>query len=145
MKDLRRTAALYSDEIRRQLAAKVLTEQEESPAAVSLVGIFPECGKEYVQQTEALHQYSSLIGADLTVLYSREPALALLEYVKSRRITDLIISEKDAGGAVKLISQILPKVRVTTIPADSGSVFHLVAADFLCCALRRGGMAGVGQ
>lgn len=137
MNNERRIIAIYSQDNQMQMAAKALELAEEGNAEVSVVGVFPECGVEYAEQTEQLYQYSSSIGADMTVLYSTEPALALMEYVKHKRITDVIISESDTSGAAKLIREILPKVNVMVIPAKNESVCNLFAADLLCCALTR--------
>lgn len=137
MNNTHKTVAIYSQDNQRQIAAKALEIAEAGNAEVSVVGVFPECGVEYAEKTEQLYQYSSSIGADMTVLYSTEPALALMEYVRHKRITDVIISEGDTSGAAKLIGEILPKVNVIVIPMENGSVCNMFAADLLCCALTR--------
>lgn len=133
----RKTVAVYSKFNQRHIAAKALEIAETDGAEISVVGVFPECDVEYAESTEQLYQYSSSIGADMTVLYSTEPALALMEYVKNKRITDVIISESDTSGAANLIKEILPKVNVTVIPVKNESVCSLFAADLFCCALVR--------
>lgn len=133
----RKTVAVYSQSNQRQIAAKALEIAEGGNACVSIVSVFPECGGEYAERTEQLYQYSSSIGADMTVLYSTEPALALMEHVRHKKITDVIISENDTSGAAKLIGEILPKVNVTVIPNEGESICNLFAADILCCALTR--------
>jgi K+-sensing histidine kinase KdpD len=133
----RKTVAVYSQDNQRQIAAKALEIAEAGNAEVSIVSVFPECDAEYAEVTENLYRYSSSIGAEMTVLYSTEPALALMEYVRHKKITDLIISESDTSGAAKLIGEIFPKVNITVVPTDNGSVCNLFAADLLCCALTR--------
>lgn len=135
MNKTHKTVAIYSQDNQRQIAAKALEIAEAGNAEVSVVGVFPECGVEYAEKTEQLYQYSSSIGADMTVLYSTEPALALMGYVRHKRITDVIISESDTSGAAKLIEEVLPKVNVIVIPMENGSVCNMFAADLLCCAL----------
>lgn len=133
----RKTIAVYSQDSQLGIAAKALKIAEAENAELSVVSVFPECGGEYAERTEQLYQYSSSIGADMTVLYSKEPALALMEHVRHKKVTDVIISESDTSGAAKLIKEILPKVNVTVINNDSGSVCNWFAADLLCCALTR--------
>ena len=137
MSDLRRAAAVYAPESRAQAAAALVSLSETEDAALSVVGVFSDCGGENAERVEELYRYSSSVGASMTALYSEEPALALLDYVKHNRITDLMISEKDTSGAARLIAGVLPKVNVTVMPADRGSVLHLAGVDLLCCALRR--------
>ena len=133
----RKTIAIYSHDNQRQVAEKALELAENENAGLSVVGVFPECGGEYAEKTEELYRYSSSIGAEMTVLYSTEPALALMEYVRYKKITDVIISESDESGAAKLINEILPKVNVIVVPVENSSVCNLFAADLLCCALTR--------
>ena len=136
MSDLRKAAAVYAPESRGQTAA-LLSMMETEGAALSVVGVFSDCGGENAERVEELYRYSSSVGASMTALYSDEPALALLDYVKHNRITDLMISEKDTSGAAKLIAEVLPKVNITKMPADRSSVLYLAGVDLLCCALRR--------
>lgn len=132
-----KTMAVYSQSNQRQLTAKALELAEEDNTELSVVSVFPECGGEYAQKTEQLYQYSSSIGAEMTVLYSSEPALALMEHVKHNKITNVVISESNMSCAAKLIQEILPNVKVTVVPNESGSVCSLFAADLFCCALSR--------
>ena len=136
MSDLRKAAA-DARESRGQTAEALVSLSETEDAALSVVGVFPDCGGEYAERVEELYRYSSSVGASMTALYSEEPALALLDYVKHNRITDLMISEKDTSGAAKLIAEVLPKVNITKMPADRSSVLYLAGVDLLCCALRR--------
>ena len=132
-----KTIAVYSQGSQRQITAKALELAEEDNAELSVVSVFPECGGEYSQKTEQLYQYSSSIGAEMTVLYSSEPALALMKHIKHNNITNVVISESDTSGAAKLIQEILPKVRVTVVPNESSSVCSWFAADLFCRALSR--------
>ena len=136
MSDLRKAAAVYAPESRGQTVA-LLSMMETEGATLSVVGVFSDCGGENAERVEELYRYSSSVGASMTALYSDEPALALLDYVKHNRITDLMISEKDTSGAAKLIAEVLPKVNITKMPADRSSVLYLAGVDLLCCALRR--------
>ena len=83
----------------------------------------------HAERTEELFRYSSSIGANLTVLYSTQPAAALLKYAGSHAITDIIISESDTSGAARLIETMLPEVSVTLVPPDGGT-FSLFAPGF---------------
>ncbi len=132
-----KTVAVYSQSNQRQITAKALELAESDNAELSVVSVFPECGGEYAEKTEQLHRYSSSIGAEMTVLYSSEPALALMKHVRNNKITNVVISESDTSGAAKLIKEILPEVRVTVVPNESGSVCSWFAADLFCCALTR--------
>ena len=119
MDNARRAAAFYLEDSRDQLAAKLLALCRDDGDRMSVIGVFPECGQEYAERTEELFRYSSSIGANLTVLYSTQPAA----------VTDIIISEDDASGAARLFEKMLPEVSVTLVPPDSGS-FSLFAPGF---------------
>ena len=121
MDNARRAAAFYLEDSRGQLAAKLLALCRDKGDKMSVVGVFPNCGEEYAERTEELFRYSSSIGANLTVLYSTQPAAALLKYARSHAVTDIVISENDSSGAARLISVMLPDVSVTLVPSDSGS------------------------
>ena len=129
MDNARRAAAFYLEDSRDQLAAKLLALCRDDGDRMSVIGVFPECGQEYAERTEELFRYSSSIGANLTVLYSTQPAAALLKYAGSHAVTDIIISENDASGAARLFEKTLPEVSVTLVPPDSGS-FSLFAPGF---------------
>ena len=130
MDNARRAAAFYLEDSRGQLAAKLLALCRDEGDRMSVVGVFPECGKEYAERTEALFRYSSSIGANLTVLYSTQPAAALLKYAGSHAVTDIVISESDTSGAARLISGMLHDVAVTLVPPDGGSC-SFIAPGFL--------------
>ena len=80
----------------------------------SVVGIFPQCSERYADATEELFRYASFVGAHLTVLYSSQPAAALLEFVRSSDVTNLIIGKGIACGADRLISHMLPDVAISS-------------------------------
>lgn len=130
-----KTMAVYSRSNQRRLTAKALELAEADKSGLSVVSVFPECGGEYAERTEQLYQYSSSIGAEMTVLYSSEPALALMKHVKHNKITNVVISESDTSGAAKLIQEVLPKVKVTVVPNESSNVCSWFVADLFCCAL----------
>lgn len=133
-------AAVYAQNYQgntRRTVGQALAIAAKSSAELKVVGIFPACGGEYAEMTEQLYRYAAGIGAEMTVLYSREPALALLDYVRNSDITELVISESDSSGAARLISDVLPGVNVTLASAASGSVCNLFAADLFCCVLLR--------
>ncbi len=134
MDNARRAAALYLEDSRGQLAAKLLALCRDDGDSMSVVGVFPECGGQYAERTEELFRYSSSIGANLTVLYSTQPAAALLEYVRENAVTDLVISEKDVSGAARLVSHMMPGVTVTLAPADRGALSFLAPEFFLRAA-----------
>ena len=129
MDNARRAAAFYLEDSRGQLAAKLLALCRDKGDKISVVGVFPKCGEEYAERTEALFRYSSSIGANLTVLYSTQPAAALLKYARSHAVTDIIISESDSSGAAKLIRKMLPEVAVTLVPPD-GDACSFIAPGF---------------
>lgn len=133
MNNARSAAALYLEDSRGQLAAKLLALCRDEGDRMSVVGVFPTCGKEYAQHTEELFRYSSSIGANLTVLYSTQPAAALLKYAGSHAVTDIVISESDTSGAARLISKMLPDVAVTLVPPDGGK-YRFIAPG--CLAAR---------
>lgn len=137
MSDTRRVAAVYSQDNLRRTAERALAVAANNGSELKIIGIFPECGGEYAQAAEQLYRYSVGIGAEMTVIYSREPALALLDYVGNNNITELVISESDDSGAAGLINDVLPRVSITLAPAVHGSVCNLFAADLFCCALKR--------
>ena len=62
-------------------AASLLALCRHKGDSKSVVGIFPECSERYAESTEELFRYASSVGAPLSVLYSSQPAAALLEYV----------------------------------------------------------------
>ena len=130
MDTARRAAAFYLEDSRGQLAAKLLALCRDEGDKMSVVGVFPSCGKEYAERTEELFRYSSSIGANLTVLYSTQPAAALLKYAGSHAVTDIIISESDTSGAARLIRRMLPGVSVFLVPPDGGK-YSLFAPGFL--------------
>ncbi len=132
-----KTMAVYSRNNQRRVADKALELAKADNAELSIVSVFPECGGEYAMKTEQLYQYSSAIGAEMTVLYSSEPALALMKHIKHNKINNVVISENDTSGAAKLIQEVLPKVKVTVVPNECESVCSLFAADLFCCALSR--------
>ena len=136
MDNARKAAALYLENSKGQLAAKLLALCRKDGDNMSVVGVFPECGEQYAERTEALFRYSSSIGANLTVLYSTQPAAAFLEYVRSNAVTDVVISEADASGAARLVSRMMPEVTVTLAPAD-GSELRFVAPERLFSAVGR--------
>jgi Osmosensitive K+ channel histidine kinase len=136
MNNARNAAALYLENSKGQLAAKLLALCRNEGDSMSVVGVFPECGEQYAERTEELFRYSSSIGANLTVLYSTQPAAALLEYVRSNAVTDVVISEADSSGAARLVSRLMPEVAVTLAPAD-GSGLRFVAPEFLLSSPRR--------
>lgn len=129
MENTGRAAAVYHDDCRGHLAAKLLALCREEGKKKSVVGVFPECGEQYAERTEELFRYSLSIGANLTVLYSTQPAAALLEYIRSHAVTDLVISEKDTSGAGRLVAELLPKVSVTYVPTDG--TFRFISPEFL--------------
>lgn len=102
-------------------AASLLALCRHKGDSKSVVGIFPECSERYAESTEELFRYASSVGAPLSVLYSSQPAAALLEYVRSTDVTNLIISEGFSFGADRLISHMLPSVAVTS---QIGDVTH---------------------
>lgn len=102
-------------------AASLLALCRHKGDSKSVVGIFPECSERYAESTEELFRYASSVGAPLSVLYSSQPAAALLEYVRSTDVTNLIISEGFSFGADRLISHMLPGVAVTS---QIGDVTH---------------------
>lgn len=130
-----KTMAVYSRSNQQQLASKALELAKTDKSELSVVSVFPECGGEYAEKTEQLYQYSSSIGAEMTVLYSSEPALALMKHVKHNKITNVVISESDTSGVAKLIQEVLPKVKVTVVPNESSNVCSWFAADLFCCAI----------
>ena len=130
MDNARRAAAFYLEDSRGHLAAKLLALCRDDGDKMSVVGVFPQCGQEYAERTEELFRYSSSIGANLTVLYSTQPAAALLKYAGSHAITDIIISESDTSGAARLIRRMLPGVSVFLVPPDGGK-YSLFAPGFL--------------
>ena len=99
-------------------AASLLALCRHKGDSKSVVGIFPECSERYAESTEELFRYASSVGAPLSVLYSSQPAAALLEYVRSTDVTNLIISEGFSFGADRLISHMLPGVAVTSKIGD---------------------------
>ncbi|MBQ9901501.1 MAG: hypothetical protein IJM51_03835 [Clostridia bacterium] len=130
MDNARRVAALYLEDSRAQLAAKLLALCRDKGDRMSVVGVFPNCGEEYAERTEELFRYSSSIGANLTVLYSTQPAAALLKYAGSHAVTDIVLSENDTSGAARLITGMLPGVSVSLVPSDNGS-YNCFAPGFL--------------
>ncbi len=138
MDNARRAAALYLEDSRGQLAAKLLALCRADGDKMSVVGVFPKCGQEYAERTEELFRYSSSIGANLTVLYSTQPAAALLKYAGSHAVTDIIISESDTSGAARLISKMLPEVTLTLVPPD-GDTFSYIAPGFFAARSDRAG------
>ena len=133
----RSVAAVYSQDNSKSTAEQALAVAARNGAELKIVAVFPECGGEYAGITEELYRYSAGIGVELTVLYSSEPALALLDYVGNNNITELVISESDDSGAARLISDILPGVNITLAPVEHGSVCNLFAIDLFCRALKR--------
>jgi hypothetical protein len=130
MDNARKAAALYLEDSCGQLAAKLLALCRDEGDEMSVVGVFPACGEEYAERTEELFRYSSSIGANLTVLYSTQPAAALLKYAGSHAVTDIVISESDTSGAARLISGMLPDVAVTLAPPDGGSCSFIAPGFF---------------
>lgn len=140
MNNARKAAALYLEDSRGHLAAKLLALCRDDGDRMSVVGVFPNCGEEYAERTEELFRYSSSIGANLTVLYSTQPAAALLKYARSHAVTDIIISQNDTSGAAKLISRMLPDISLTLVPPD-GDTFSFITPGFF--AVRADGQNGV--
>ena len=103
-----------SDGILYRPAASLLALCRHKGDSMSVVGIFPECSAGYAESTEELFRYASSVGARLTVLYSAQPAAALLEYVRSSEVTSLIIGGGIDCGAGRLISHMLPDVAVSS-------------------------------
>ena len=140
MNNARKAAALYLEDSRGHLAAKLLALCRDDGDRMSVVGVFPNCGEEYAERTEELFRYSSSIGANLTVLYSTQPAAALLKYARSHAVTDIIISQNDTSGAAKLISRMLPDISLTLVPPD-GDTFSFITPGLF--AVRVDGQNGV--
>ncbi|MBQ1440482.1 MAG: hypothetical protein IIZ08_01015 [Clostridia bacterium] len=140
MNNARKAAALYLEDSRGHLAAKLLALCRDDGDRMSVVGVFPNCGEEYAERTEELFRYSSSIGANLTVLYSTQPAAALLKYARSHAVTDIIISQNDTSGAAKLISRMLPDISLTLVPPD-GDTFSFITPGLF--AVRADGQNGV--
>ncbi len=110
---------------------KLLALCREGQDRMSVVGIFPECSAKYAQATDELFRYAASVGARLTVLYSTQPAAALLQYVRSNEVTNLIVSESGAGRAERLISHMLPEVTVS-----SGSARRWTETALSCSVAR---------
>ena len=118
-------SASVSDNTRNRHDVKLLALCREYGNRMSVVGIFPECSAGYAEATEELFRYASSVGARLTVLYSTQPAAALLEYVRNNAVTHLIIDGGYANGAGKLISHMLPEVDVSSESVDCAPFGHV--------------------
>lgn len=114
MKKTGSMSASVSSQISNRPDVRLMALCRHDGDRMSVVGIFPECSAGYAQSTEELFRYAISVGARLTVLYSAQPAAALLEYVRSNAVTDVIISEGCAHRAERLISHMLPDVSVSS-------------------------------
>lgn len=101
-------------------AAKCIAE--DANAGLEIVTVLKSCNdREQMETVEYLHEKARSAGAQMTVLYSENPALAVAEYIKRRRITDVIAGtaseqNSDPSNFVSLVRAVMPKVRVILIP-----------------------------
>lgn len=108
-------------------AAKAIADNHD--AGLTVVSVMSEAcmsdptSTEYRQQMEALdylHSVCREVSAEMTVLYSDNPVLAVSEYIKYKRIKHIVTGMPDANdGFIGKISAILPKVAFTAIPIDT--------------------------
>ena len=101
-------------------AAKCIAD--DANAGLEVVTVLNDCtDREQMETVEYLYEKARSAGAQMTILYSDNPALAVAEYIKRRRITDVIAGtaseqNSDPSNFVSLVRAVMPKVRVILIP-----------------------------
>jgi len=97
-------------------AAKCMAD--EVGASLSVVSVFSPGGAD-PEMLEHLKHISHSLDAELTILYSEKPVLAVVDYVNHCRATDVVVgqpSRTQSSDFVPLLRAVLPKVKVTVIP-----------------------------
>jgi len=103
-------------------AAKCIADDANVPLEVVSV-LSGKVDREKLETVEYLYDIARKSGAQMTILYNDNPALAVADYIKRGRITHLIAGtaaqSKRKGDFVSLVRAVLPKVNVILIPPVS--------------------------
>lgn len=113
-------------------------QEECEKVKLSVVSVIPKCSQEYAEATEELYRYCVSIGAEMNVLYSKQPAYALLNFVSANKINELYLDEKSAESCLRLIERLAPNVKVNVIAADCIKIYGVVPVGLFCCAVSEG-------
>ncbi|MBP3415400.1 MAG: hypothetical protein J6L81_09425 [Clostridia bacterium] len=94
---------------------------QDAGASLEIVSVLNGCSsEESLEALEYLHGIAKAAGARMTILYNDNPVLAVTEYIKHIKapivITGVPGADTKNNGFISLLSSILPKVKIISIP-----------------------------
>lgn len=92
---------------------------QDAGASLEIVSVLNGCSsEESLEALEYLHGIAKAAGARMTILYNDNPVLAVTEYVKHIKAPIVItgVPGTKNNGFISLLSSILPKVKIISIP-----------------------------
>ena len=100
-------------------AGKILAEGEADASVLSILPKPPSASE--LEAINYLYSVSSEAGLDMTVLTGEHPVFATVEYIKKHHVTHVLtgIPDSGKGGFIDLLSAVLPKVKIITVPQES--------------------------
>lgn len=106
----------------RQLirAGQALAEQHQLPLEVMSVQPKGLVSRKVADEVQILHNISSGLGLDMTVLFNEEPALTVAVHAKQQNAAYLVCDLSGAEGTVFLqsVRDIIPETAVVALGAD---------------------------